>query len=266
MSYTCFTVDIQDHIAHVRLSRPNEMNTMTQDFWRELPEVMRTIDKEAQARVIVISSEGKHFCAGMDLSVFSNPKTVQLSGDPGRVGENLRRFVAQLQDSLSSLEDIRLPVLTAIQGGCIGGATAMVCSADSRYCTEDAYFTIKETELGLTADVGVLQRMPNLLPEGIVRELAYTGRKFSAQEAMLDEVMTIAKHIASNSPLAVAGCKEMLNYARDHSVKDSLNYMATWQAGMFRPNDMMKIFAAKAQKAQPDFENVWPKKDLFKPE
>lgn len=115
MSYTCFTVDIQDHIAHVRLSRPNEMNTMTQDFWRELPEVMRTIDKEAQARVIVISSEGKHFCAGMDLSVFSNPKTVQLSGDPGRVGENLRRFVAQLQDSLSSLEDIRLPVLTAIQ-------------------------------------------------------------------------------------------------------------------------------------------------------
>jgi len=281
MSYTCFTVDIQDHIAHVRLSRPNEMNTMTQDFWRELPEVMRTIDKEAQARVIVISSEGKHFCAGMDLSVFSNPKTVQLSGDPGRVGENLRRFVAQLQDSLSSLEDIRLPVLTAIQGGCIGGATAMVCSADSRYCTEDAYFTIKETELGLTADVGVLQRMPNLLPEGIVRELAYTGRKFSAQEAkefgfvnkvfatqeaMLDEVMTIAKHIASNSPLAVSGCKEMLNYARDHSVKDSLNYMATWQAGMFRPNDMMKIFAAKAQKAQPEFENVWPKKDLFKAE
>ncbi len=278
MTYQCFNVEIQDHIAHIQLCRPNEMNTMTQAFWRELPQVIQAIDDAAQARVIVISAQGKHFSAGMDLSVFSDPKTVQLSGDPGRVGENLRRFVAQLQDSLSSLEQCRIPVLTAIHGACIGGATAMVCGADSRYCTEDAYFTIKETELGLTADVGVLQRLPKLIPAGMVRELAYTGRKFGAQEAkelgfvnqvypsheaMLDGVMTIAQQIAANSPLAVVGCKEMLNYARDHSVQDSLNYMATWQAGMFRPNDMMKIFAAKAQKTQPEFENVWPQKPLF---
>jgi len=278
MTYQCFSVDTQDHIAHVQLCRPDAMNTMTQAFWRELPQVIQAIDDAAEARVIVISSQGKHFCAGMDLSVFSDPKTIQLSGDPGRVGENLRRLVLKLQHSLSSLEHCRIPVLTAIQGACIGGATAMVSSADSRYCTEDAYFNIKETELGLTADVGVLQRLPHLMPQGVVRELAYTGRNLSAQEAkalgfvndvfptqeaMLDKVMTIAKQIAANSPLAVVGCKEMLNYARDHSVADSLNYMATWQAGMFRPNDMMKIFAAKAQKTQPEFENVWPHTPLF---
>ena len=214
----------------------------------------------------------------MDLSVFSDPKALPMSGDPGRMGEALRRLVLDLQDSLSSLEQVRIPVLAAIQGGCIGGALDMVCAADSRYCTADAYFTIKETELGMTADVGTLQRLPKLMPQGVVRELAYSGRNFAAEEAkalgfvndvfasqqaLLDGVMTIARQIAANSPLAVTGCKEMLNYSRDHSVEDSLKYMATWQSGMFRPGDMMKTFQAKAQKQQAEYEPLRPLKGLF---
>ena len=251
---------------------------MNTDFWLELPLCVKAIDASGEARVIVISSTGKHFSAGMDLAVFSNPKAVPMTGDPGRMGENLRRVVMQLQASLSSLEEVRIPVLTAIQGGCIGGALDMVCASDSRYCSADAYFTIKETELGMTADVGTLQRLPKLMPQGVVRELAYTGRKFTAQEAknlgfvnevfesheaLLEGVMAIATSIAKNSPLAVVGCKEMLNYSRDHSVEDSLKYMATWQSGMFRPNDMMKTFAAKATKTEAKFDGVWPVKDLF---
>lgn len=154
----------------------------------------------------------------------------------------------------------------------------MICATDSRYCTEDAFFTIKETQLGMTADLGTLQRFPKLVPEGIARELAYTGRKFSAQEAkdmgfvnqvfetqeaLLEGVMTVAKQIAEQSPMAVAGCKEMINFSRDHSIADSLKYMATWQSGMFRPNDMMKSFAASAQKTTADFEPILPKKALF---
>lgn len=275
---TCFEISIAEHVAHVQMKRPEAMNSMNIAFWQELPEVVKTIDDQALARVIVISSTGKHFSAGMDLAVFSNPKLVPMTGDPGRMGENLRRVVLQLQDSLSALEQSRIPVLAAIQGGCIGGALDLVCAADCRYVTEDAFFTIKETELGMTADVGTLQRFPKLVPEGIVRELAYTGRKFSAQEAkdmglvnavyadqasMLDGVMTLAQQMAKNSPLAVAGCKEMINYSRDHSVADSLKYMATWQSGMFRPNDMMKTFAAKAQKTQAQFDDIWPAKPLF---
>ena len=278
MDYTSFQVEIKDQIAHVQMNRPEALNSMNMDFWLELPQCVKAIDASGEARVIVISSTGKHFSAGMDLGVFSNPKAVPMTGDPGRMGENLRRVVMQLQASLSSLEEVRIPVLTAIHGGCIGGALDMVCASDSRYCSADAYFTIKETELGMTADVGTLQRLPKLLPQGVVRELAYTGRKFTAQEAknlgfvnevfetheaLLEGVMSIAASIAKNSPLAVVGCKEMLNYSRDHSVEDSLKYMATWQSGMFRPNDMMKTFAAKSTGSQAEYADVWPVKGLF---
>ena len=278
MQLTCFEVSIEDHVAHIQMSRPNEMNSMNKAFWKELPVLVKKIDEEALARAIVISSTGKHFSAGMDLGVFMSGDAVPMTGDPGRMGENLRRVVMQLQASMSSLEEIRIPVLVAIHGGCIGGALDLVCAADCRYATEDAYFTIKETELGMTADVGTLQRFPKLVSPGIVRELAYTGRKFTAQEAkdmglvnavypdqesLIAGVLEVAKSIAKNSPLAVTGCKEMINYSRDHSVEDSLKYMATWQSGMFRPNDMMKSFAAKAQKSDAVFDEVWPKKPLF---
>jgi enoyl-CoA hydratase len=277
-AYECFTVEIKDHIAHLQLSRPDALNSMNKAFWVELPQCVREIEAAAEARVIVISSTGKHFSAGMDLGVFSDSSALPMGGDPGRMGEALRRLVLDLQASLSSLEQVRIPVLAAIHGGCIGGALDMVCAADSRYCSADAYFTIKETELGMTADVGTLQRLPKLMPQGVVRELAYTGRKFTAQEAkalgfvnevyesqqaMLDGVMAIAAQIAANSPLAVSGCKEMLNYSRDHSVEDSLKYMATWQSGMFRPGDMMKSFQAKAMKQVPEFEPLRPIKPLF---
>lgn len=277
-NYKSFNVTLENKVAHVQFCRPEAMNSMNKAFWVELPQCMFDIESKTDARVIVISSTGKHFSAGMDLGVFSDSSTMPQSKDPSRMAEGLRRLVLQLQATLSSLEEIRLPVLTAIQGGCIGGALDLVCAADSRYCTTDTYFTIKETELGMTADVGTLQRLPKLIPAGIVKELAFTGRKFTAaeahqfglvnkvyddQESMLVGVMEIATQIAANSPLAVTGCKEMLNYSRDHSVEDSLKYMATWQAGMFRPNDMMKTFQAKAMKTQPEYDDLLPIKGLF---
>jgi enoyl-CoA hydratase len=147
-----------------------------------------------------------------------------------------------------------------------------------RYCTKDAFFTVKETELGMTADLGTLQRLPQLVAPGLARELAYTGRKMLATEAvtsgfvnevfddqdqMLSGVMKIAELISQRSPLAITGCKQMINYARDHSTADSLSYMATWQAGMFQPADMMQTFAAKMSGKQPDFEGLRPIKDAF---
>ena len=272
-TYETLTVSIENQIAHVQLSRPNEFNAMNVAFWRELPVAVRDIDNEAAARVIVISSQGKHFTAGMDVTVFSNPKSLNFSGDRARAAENFRRTVLQLQDTFNALEEVRIPVLVAIQGGCIGGGVDMVSAADCRYCTEDAFFTIKETELGMTADVGTLQRLPHLISQGLVRELAYTGRKmfadeamaaglvnkvFPDQESMLAGVMEVAADMAKNSPLAVIGCKEMINYTRDHSVADSLDHMATWQSGMFSPEEMMKSFAAKAQRVAGEFDEIAP--------
>jgi enoyl-CoA hydratase len=275
--YTTLSVSIANHIAHVRLTRPEQLNSMNPAFWHELPNAVRSIDQHSAARVIVISSLGKHFSAGMDLSVFTQMGK-DFGGEPARRGEKFRRSVLELQDSFNALEQVRMPVLVAIQGGAIGGAVDMICACDSRYCTEDAFFTIKETEIGMTADVGTLQRLPHLIPQGLVRELAYTGRNWGAQEAlaqgfvnqvfadqeaMLKAVMKIASKIAMHSPMAVAGCKEMINYTRDHSVADSLNYMATWQSGMFQMPDIQEAMTAQQQKRMPEYEELHDKKSMM---
>lgn len=271
MSYKSLTVEISNNIAHIQLNRPDKRNSMNIDFWRELPEVVQQIDNDASARVIVLSSTGKHFCAGMDLSVFTGDAlTNEL--ELGRKHENLRRKVLQLQDIMSVFENVRMPTLAAVQGGCIGGGVDMVTACDIRYCTEDAFFSIEETKLGMTADMGTLQRLPHLISHGLTRELAYTGRRmyaeeaqraglvnqvFKDQEALLGGVMEIAAQIAARSPLAVTGCKEMLNYSRDHNVPDSLNHMATWQSGMFQPQvDMMETFTAKMEGREPQFADI----------
>ncbi|MBU2880089.1 MULTISPECIES: crotonase/enoyl-CoA hydratase family protein [Alteromonadaceae] len=274
---TTLTVSIENHIAHIQLSRPEQLNSMIPEFWHELPETVRRIDHESAARVIVISALGKHFSAGMDLSVFTQ-MAKDFSGEPARRAERLRRSVLELQDSFNALEQVRMPVLVAAQGGVIGGAVDMICAADCRYCTQDTYFTIKETEIGMTADVGTLQRLPHLIPQGLVRELAFTGRNWSAEEAMaqgfvnkvfedqesmLDAVMKIAQKIAMNSPMAVAGCKEMINYTRDHSVQDSLTYMATWQSGMFQMPDIQEAMASQQQKRMPQYAELLDKSSMM---
>lgn len=273
MSYQSFDLKVEQHIAHLQLSRPESYNAMTRAFWAELPAALIELDRAATARVLVISSTGKHFSAGMDLEIFTNPDPSLFSGEAGRRAEGMRALVLQLQDCFNQLENMRIPVIAAIQGGCIGGALDMVCAADIRYCTEDTHFSVKETELGMTADLGTLQRLPQLIPQGLARELAFTGRKLSAAEAlqaglvnqvlptqaeMLEVVMAVAEQIAANSPLAVTGCKKMMNYARDHSMADSLDYMATWQAGMFQPADMMQTFVAKSSGKPAEYEALRP--------
>ncbi|MCV6587636.1 MAG: crotonase/enoyl-CoA hydratase family protein [Marinobacterium sp.] len=268
-----FTLTVSDHIAHLQLSRPEAHNAMNRDFWQELPAALRALDASAAARVLVISATGKHFSAGMDLDIFTNPPADMFGGEPGRRAEAMRRLVLQLQDCFNAMEQLRIPVLAAVQGACIGGAVDMICAADMRYCTEDARFEIKETALGMTADLGTLQRLPRLISDGLVRELSYTARPllaheaqqaglvnqlFTDQDSMLTGVMKIAAQIAQRSPLAVTGSKQMLNYARDHSLADSLQMMATWQAGMFQPTDLVQSFSARMQKTEPQYEGLRP--------
>ncbi len=192
----------------------------------------------------------------------------------GRVRAGLRLSVLDIQDSFNCLERARMPVLIAIQGGCVGGAVDMASACDCRYATEDGFFVIQEINIGMTADVGTFPRLCKLMPEGMVRELAYSGRRLSAKkamqlglvnevfashEAMLEHVMGVAKDIAEKSPLAVYGSKVMINYARDHSTADGLDYIATWQAGMYHPEaDMMEAFKAKSEKRAGAFDELLP--------
>ena len=274
MSHTCFDVGIEKGIAHIVLNRPEKRNSMIPEFWEELPAIVRDIDDHARARVIVISSTGPHFSAGLDVSAFG--ATVDAGGsDPD--AKKARRIqhgavfydnVLGLQRAFTTLEQCRIPVLAAIQGGAIGGGVDLTTACDMRYATEDAFFTIYEINIGLTADVGTFPRMVKLIPEGVVRELAYTGRRMPAaeaqsvglvnrvfpdQEAMLEGVMEIAREIASKAPLAVYGSKRMINYARDHSTEDTLDYVGIWNASMLHGDEIMEAMSAKAERRSAEF-------------
>ena len=279
MAYRCFAVEIKDGIAHIQLKRGAELNTMVPEFWTELPAIVKDIDDGAKARVIVISSTGKHFSGGMDLAVFTGGNSAGTAAaraktERGRTRASLRLSVLDIQESFNILERCRVPVLVAIQGGCVGGAVDMASACDCRYATEDAFFVIQEINIGMTADVGTFPRLCKLMPEGMVKELAYSGRRlpakkalqfglvndvFATQDEMLAHVMGLAKEIAEKSPLAVHGSKVMINYARDHSTADGLDYIATWQAGMYNPEiDMRESFMAKMEKRPPQFGDLLP--------
>ncbi len=273
MAYRCFDVDIADKVAHVRLSRPDELNSMTADFWRELPQIVTGISDAASARVVVISSTGRHFSAGMDLSVFTEDHLTGGDGEVGRLRARMRSNAKVLQWSFTALEKARVPVLAAVQGGVIGGAVDLVTACDLRYASADAFFCVQEINIGMTADVGTLQRIGKLVPEGVARELAYTGRRMPAQrayevglvqevyadhESLVAGVLETAREIAGKSPLAIWGTKVAMNYARDHAVDDALEQIATWQSGMFQPADMMEAFTARAEKRPPEFPELLP--------
>ncbi|MBK6762794.1 MAG: crotonase/enoyl-CoA hydratase family protein [Micrococcales bacterium] len=272
MELTCFDVTVEEKVAHVRLNRPEAMNTMIPAFWSELPVLIGHLGDRGDVRAVVISSTGKHFSAGMDLSVFTS-SGLSMDGEPGRRNATFLLLVKRLQESFTALERVRVPVLAAVHGGVIGGAVDMVCAADMRYASADAYFVVQETNIGMTADVGTLQRLPKLIPDGVARELVYTGRRLTAQrayevglvnqvfddhESLVQGTLDIAAEIATKSPLTLWGAKEALVYARDHGVADSLHQIALWQTGAFQPADMMESFAAKGEKRSPSYEDLPP--------
>ena len=275
MGYVCFDVEESDGIAHVRLNRGDKLNTMIREFWYELPAIVDEISDSGRARVLVLSSTGRHFCAGLDLSMFSDVTAAESSQgagpEAGRVRAGVRLTLLAMQQSVGCLERARMPVLAAVQGGCVGGGVDLVTAADCRYATADAWFSIQETSIGMTADVGTLQRLPKLIPEGVAREYAYTARRMSAararelglvnevfddHESMMESVMGIAAEIASKSPLAVHGAKVAMIHSRDHSVPESLRQIADWQSGMFQPGDIVETFKAQGEGRAPAYQDL----------
>ena len=281
--FECFDLEIENKIAKLTLNRPEKLNSMIRSFWDELPEIITAIDQDALARVIVISSTGKHFSAGMDLSVFSQNDVTSSDNknkkEEGRFRGSFYKNLLKLQETFSCIDNSRIPVLMAMQGGCIGGAVDFASASDMRYCTEDAFFCIQEINIGMTADVGTFPRLPYLIPIGLVKELAYTGRRLLADEAkeaglvtkvfknqddMMNYVMDIATQIAEKTPLAVWGSKDMINFTRGRTVKEGLDRIALWQSGMYHPKvDMKEAFDAQMENREAEFEDLYPLKKDF---
>jgi enoyl-CoA hydratase len=265
-----FKLQIDGAVAHLAMNRPAKANGMTPAFWEEFPVLVRELDANPSIRALVISGEGKHFTGGMDLAAFAGIAEIT-KAEPARGAYALRKLILKLQDSFTALEHARFPVIAAVHGACLGAGIDMISACDLRLASEDASFAIEEIHIGMTADVGTLQRMPKLVAPGIVKELAFTGRRFSAAEARawgfvnsvhasreqtLGAAFELACEVAAKSPLAIAGIKQAVDYARDHPVRDSLEQMATWNAGMLRPEDLTSALNARMAKKQAVFADL----------
>ena len=283
MNYESFKYSSEEGIGHLVLNKGEDLNKMTMNFWYELPKILDEIDRDASLRVLILSSTGKHFCAGMDLKNFGtlgndSEKKTNVP-DKARIGENLYRVAKELQDMLSKLEKLRIPVLAGIQGGCSGGVLDLVTAADMRFASKDAFFCIQEINIGMAADIGTLQRLPRVIPEGKVRELAYTGRRMPAEEAleaglvnkvyesheeMVAGIKEMATVIASKSPLAVYGTKAILNFSRDHTIAEGLEYNALWSGAMLPQEDMAEAMMSNMEKRDPEFKDMQEIRDYGK--
>ena len=266
--YESFKIRIENQVAHVAINRPEKANALHKQAWADFKALFEEIDETPEIRVVILSGEGKHFCAGIDLEMLMDVQAFQSGKCEARKRERLMKHIQYLQSCFTAIEKCRKPVLAAIQKACVGGAVDVITACDIRYCTEDAYFSIKEVDMGLVADVGTMQRLPKIINPGIMAELAYTGRKVDGAEAaqiglvtrtypdkaeMYAAVTAIAETIAAKSPLVIRGTKQIMQYTRDHGVDESLHYMSVWNSALLMSDDLMEAFQATIQKRKAEF-------------
>ncbi len=277
MDYKSLKLNISDKIALLTLSQPEKYNSMTPVFWEEMVTVFDEIEN-SDARVAIINAEGKHFSSGIDLHEFSSLGLLK-EKDIGRNAENIRNIIKKLQTSFNVIANSRIPVIAAIHGACIGGAVDLISACDIRYGSVDSFFSIHEVKIGMVADVGTLQRLPNIIPLGLMMELALTGRKMYSKEALksgllnsiynnkselLNSTINIAKDICNNSPIAVTGTKKIIKYSLDHNTTDSLDYVALWNSAMLQSKDFIEAISAQIEKREAKFDDIKPAPKLLK--
>ncbi|XP_054855891.1 delta(3,5)-Delta(2,4)-dienoyl-CoA isomerase, mitochondrial [Eublepharis macularius] len=267
-SYETLKVEqVRDNVLHVELNRPEKRNAMNIAFWREMVECFNKIAQDSECHAVVISGAGKMFTSGIDLMELGSTFIRMEGDDTARKAWNIRKKIRDFQETFNVLEKCPKPVIAAIHGACIGGGMNLITACDIRYCTQDTWFQVKEVDIGLAADVGVLQRLPHVIGNrSLVNELAFTARKLMAPEAessglvsrvfqdketMMQSAFDLAVEIASKSPVAVQGTKVNLVYSRDHSVPDALKYMASWNMSMLQTDDILKSAQAVMEKKTP---------------
>jgi enoyl-CoA hydratase len=267
-------LDAASGIAQLRLHRPERMNTMAPAFFAALRDAVLALDAGGATRVLLIASSGKHFSAGMALDVFGADGLPGCATPRERLG--FQRSLRELMRCFDVLDQARFPVVCAIHGACVGGALDLAAACDIRVASADAFFAVQEIHIGMAADLGVLQRLGKLIPEGLARELAYSGDRLDAQralacglvnavlpdfDALQAHALALAQRIAARSPLAVAASKLSLNHARDHGVAESLAHMSWLQSALFDPPEMARAIDGWQRKQVTEFEPLAADRD-----
>ncbi|CAG8446400.1 5662_t:CDS:10 [Ambispora gerdemannii] len=275
VEYTFETLNVtrlDDYLLHVELNRPKKLNALNETVWQELKACFTQVKHDSEVRAVVISGAGKIFTAGIDLFEIPLVGLNTSETDPARSSHMTRLNILRLQDSFNSIEQCDKPVIAIVHSHCVGGGVDMITACDIRYCSKDATFSVKEVDLGLAADVGTLQRLPKVIGnDSFVREVCLTGRNFSSEEALtfglvnkilptkedaFAEGLKTAKIIASKSPVAVLGTKHLLNYSREHSTSEGLNYTAVWNSAMLNTKDIGEATKGFFEKKQPKFSKL----------
>ncbi|TNE47227.1 MAG: crotonase/enoyl-CoA hydratase family protein [Deltaproteobacteria bacterium] len=267
-AYPGLVCETNDQIAHVYLNRPNKRNAMDLDFWDAMIEMFNTLNYDRDVRVIILSGRGKSFCAGLDLTSLASVPGMDMSNQTPMNRMDLVNHIRRWQEAMNVVERCRKPVIAAIHGACVGGGLDLVSACDIRLASSDAYFSLREAAMAMVADLGSLQRLPLIIGQGLTRELAFTARDVSSDEALqmrlvnrlfptFDELMegaeAMARSIAAQSPLAVQSSKETLNYSRHVSVEDGLHYAVTRNSMIMPSADLVEAFQAFMEKRKPNF-------------
>ena len=270
-AYQSLRIEQADGIAEVVLTGPGKGNALGPDFWREMPEVLRALDADDAVRVILLRGDGAHFTYGLDLMAMTETLGPLILGEGNLALERtkLLQLIEKMQAATEGLARCRKPVLAAVHGWCIGGGMDVIAACDFRYCSREAKFSLREVRVGITADLGALQRLPRIIGEGNARELAYTGgdvdaeralqmglvnQVFATPEELLAAARATARKIADNPPLVVQGAKQVMEYCADKSVADGLRYVAVWNSAFLQSHDLAEAFAAFAERRPPRFQ------------
>jgi enoyl-CoA hydratase len=268
MDFTSDVISIEKdgHIATVWLNRPDKLNAMNLPMWDDLPRAMEAVGTDPDVRVVIIRGKGRSFTAGIDLQALAKVGTGQDGSSEVAKRQALYRQIKKMQHTMTSIADCPKPVIAAVHGYCIGAGVDLITACDIRLASPDATFSVRETRIGMVADVGTMQRLPRVVAPGHVAELAFTGRDIAAQRAkeiglvndVFDDVhnaaLDLAREIAANSPLAVQGAKAILKAGENRSIGEALDYMAVWNAAFLQSNDLQEAMLANLEKRPPEFQ------------
>ena len=266
MGHEHIEIERDGHVATLWMNRPDKLNALSDDMWRDIPEAVGEIDQDESIRVIVLAGRGRAFTVGIDVNLLAS---IQPTGESPADG-NMRLYsvIKRLQHTVSSFADTAKPVIAAVHGYCLGAGVNLISACDLRLASADASFSIRETKMGLVADIGALQRLPAIVGNGVTAEMALTGADYPAswalerglvtevftdQEALVDGAHRLASQIAANSPLVTQGIKRILQANEGRTMDQALDYMAQWNSSFLISNDLMEAMSAFVEKREPDY-------------
>jgi enoyl-CoA hydratase len=266
MPYEHLEIETEGPVATVWFNRPEKLNALSADMWSDLPEAIEELDRSEEIRVIVLAGRGRAFTVGIDITMLAK---LQPSGpSPARGNFHIYTEIKRLQGTVNSLADTAKPVIAAVHGYCLGAGINLISACDIRLASEDAVFSIRETKMGLVADIGALQRLPRIVGNGVTAEMALTGADYPASwarehglvtqvfanaEDLLTGARELADVIASNSPLVTQGIKRILQSNDGRTIEQSLDYVAQWNSSFLVSNDLAEAINAFNEKRDPDF-------------